>query len=96
MIRSTKSYVWKDKDSWKLSVAKPNGGHLVFDLPDCAGPKDARLDAADLLRVSPDQILVLNEDFYGSWNKSKWRTFTSLACEQLVDKSMLTAERVSV
>jgi hypothetical protein len=90
MLRSTKSFVWQDGAAWKLTVARPDDGHMIFDLPDCLSENDARLDAAALLSVETDRIIVAREDFIETWDRSKWKTFAELCGEPLVNKSTLT------
>ena len=92
MLRSTKSFVWKDGVSWKLTVARPDAGTIVFDLPDCQSENDARLDAAALLSVEPDRIIVVRKYYRSDWDRSKWNTFAELCGEQTVNKSRLTGE----
>jgi len=89
MLRSTKSFVWQDGAAWKLTVSRPDEGHVILDLPDCQSENDARLDAAARLSVATDRIIVLHEDFIENWDRSKWKTFVELCGEQVVNNSTL-------
>ncbi len=92
MIRSTRSFVWQDGDSWKVSVARPDNGHLILDLPDCESEKQARLEAVQLLLIPAEQVIVLREALtLPEWSASAWK----FHCEQLGSKSMLPDGRAS-